>query len=155
MAEMLRQAVDVGMADEPVTAMAGFSEESARTPFDWLSRDAAEVDAYIADPYCGEQHPMTYGFLAGLLELGVEVMEPSGIARIPASLPVMLMTGSEDPASNKGEGVRELERRMRSAGLDVDAIWYPGARHEILNETNRDQVQADLVAWIDRVISAG
>ena len=125
-----------------------------RTPFDWLTRDAAEVDAYVADPYCGEQHPMTYRFLAGLLAMGVEVMDPSGIARIPASLPVLLMTGTEDPASNMGEGVRELERRMRSAGLDVEAIWYVGARHEILNETNRDEVEADLVAWIDRVVSA-
>ena len=150
--EMLKQAVDGGMGNEPVAALAGFSDESARTPFDWLSRDAAEVDAYLADPYCGEQHPITYGFLAGLLEMGVEVMDPSGIAAIPDALPVLLMTGSQDPASNMGEGVRELERRMRAAGLSVEAIWYEGARHEILNETNRDEVEADLVAWIDRVV---
>ena len=152
MIDMLRQVVDGGMGDEPAAALAGFGDGSGRTPFDWLSRDDAEVDAYIADPYCGEQHPVTYGFLGGLLDLGGEVMEPSSLAGIPASLPILLMTGTQDPVSNLSEGVRELERRMVEAGLDVEAIWYEGARHEILNETNRDEVEADLVAWIDRVV---
>ena len=150
--EMLQQAMDAGMADEPVAAMAGFSDETARTPFDWLSRDPDEVDAYLADPFCGENHPMTYAFLFDLLELGVKVMDPSGIAGIPTDLPVLLMTGDQDPASNLGEGVRQLERRMAAAGLQVEAIWYEGARHEILNETNRDEVEADLVDWVDRVV---
>lgn len=152
--EGLNQAVDSGMADEPAAALAGLSDESARTPFDWLSRDAAEVDAYLADRYCGEQHPMTYGFLSAVLGTGLEVMDPSAIARIHAALPILLMTGDQDPASNMGEGVRLLEQRMRTAGLNVEAIWYEGARHEILNETNRTEVEADLLAWIDRVVRA-
>jgi alpha-beta hydrolase superfamily lysophospholipase len=78
-------------------------------------------------------------------------MTPESIARIPSSLPILLMTGEQDPASNMGANVRELEKRMRDAGLSVETIWYPEARHEILNEINRDEVTADLVAWIDRV----
>jgi alpha-beta hydrolase superfamily lysophospholipase len=155
MVQMVQEAADGGMADEPMSALTGFNPdpESARTPFDWLSRDDAEVDAYIADPYCGENHPMTYGFLSEMLSLTMDSMTPEYIARIPSSLPILLMTGEQDPASNMGANVRELEKRMRDAGLSVESIWYPGARHEILNETNRDEVTADLVGWIDRVTS--
>jgi alpha-beta hydrolase superfamily lysophospholipase len=153
MAEMMQQAVDAGMADEPLSALAGFGDATSetRTAFDWLSRDEAEVDAYIADPYCGENHPMTYGFVAGLMTLTNDVMAPTAIARIPTTLPILLLTGEADAASNNGEAVRELEKRMRAAGLRVEAIWYPEARHEILNEINRDEVTADLVGWIDRI----
>ena len=73
------------------------------------------------------------------------------IAQIPARLPILLLTGEADPMSNGGANVRVLEQRMRDAGKRVDAIYYPGARHEVLNETNRDQVERDLLAWIDRV----
>jgi alpha-beta hydrolase superfamily lysophospholipase len=155
MLEMVTQAVDGGMGDEPVSALSGFNADdgSARTPFDWLSRDEAEVDAYIADQYCGENHPMTYGFFAALMTMTLESMTPEAIARIPADLPILLMTGEADPASDMGAGVRELEKRMRDANLSVEALWYPGARHEILNEINRDEVTADLLAWLDRVVS--
>jgi alpha-beta hydrolase superfamily lysophospholipase len=155
MLEMVTQAVDGGMGDEPVSALSGFNADdgSARTPFDWLSRDEAEVDAYIADQYCGENHPMTYGFFAALMTMTLESMTPEAIARIPADLPILLMTGEADPASDMGDGVRELEKRMRDANLSVEALWYPGARHEILNEINRDEVTADLLAWLDRVVS--
>jgi alpha-beta hydrolase superfamily lysophospholipase len=155
MVEMVQQAVDGGMGDEPVSALSGFGADdgSARTPFDWLSRDEAEVDAYIADPYCGENHPMTYGFLAALMTLTLESMTPEAIARIPADMPILLMTGEADAASNMGAGVRELEQRMRDANLSVEALWYPEARHEILNETNRGEVTADLLAWLDRVVA--
>jgi len=152
--EMLGQAVDGGMADDAMPGMSAMSDPSGRTPFDWLSRDAAEVDAYLADPYCGDQHAMTYGFLAAFLEMSAEVMDPSRVASIPGPLPIFLMTGDQDPASNMGEGVRALEQRMRAAGLTVQATWYAGARHEILNETNRNDVEADLLAWIDWVVGA-
>ena len=146
----LQGAVDGGMGDEPVEILGAFNGvfEPARTPFDWLSRDAAEVDLYIADPMCGASHPMTYGFLAAFIAGALDASEPSGIANLPKALPILLMTGESDPASQMAAGVRDVEKRLRDAGLDVEAIYYPDARHEILNETNRDEVHADLVRWV-------
>ena len=149
----LRQAVDAGMADEPLGMLAGMGDvsEPGRTPYDWLSRDEDEVDRYIADPLCGDDFPLTYGWVAASLETIGDAMEPEGIARIPSGLPVLLLTGDADPVSENGARVRELERRLRDAGLDVSAHYYEGARHEVLNETNRDEVHADLLAWLATV----
>jgi alpha-beta hydrolase superfamily lysophospholipase len=151
-AQAIRQAVDSGLADQPFTGLASFNAglEPARTPFDWLSRDPAEVDAYVADPFCGDALPMTHGFVADLMAMAARAMEPAAIAQIPVGLPVLLLTGEADPVSNGGANVRTLEQRLRQAGLAVDAIYYPGARHEVLNEVNRDDVHRDLLGWLDR-----
>jgi alpha-beta hydrolase superfamily lysophospholipase len=153
MAAGIRQAVDAGMADEPLDMLGGFNAgfEPARTTFDWLSRDPDEVDAYVADPLCGDDLPLTYGFVAAMLDTIATVMEAPGIDRIPKDLPVLLLTGEEDPVSGSGVQVRALEKQMRDAGLDITAKYYAGARHEVLNETNRDEVHADLVAWLERI----
>lgn len=152
----IRAAVDGGMADEPLNILDGFSGdgEATRTKFDWLSRDPDEVDKYIADPLCGDDLPLTYGFVAAMLESITVAQQVEGIARVPKRLPVLLITGEEDPVSEKGVQVRQVERLLRDAGLDVTAKYYPGARHELLNETNRDEVHADVVAWLDRATSA-
>jgi alpha-beta hydrolase superfamily lysophospholipase len=151
--EGIRQAVDAGMADQPLDLLGGLNAafEPARTGYDWLSRDPEEVDAYIADPLCGDDVPLTYGYVAAMLETTATAMVPDGIARTPKHMPVLLLTGEVDPASNGAAQVRVLETQLRQAGLDVTAIYYPDARHEVLNETNRDEVHADLVAWLDRV----
>jgi len=156
LATALVAAVDAGMGEEPLAALSGFNAafEPARTPFDWLSRDPAEVDAYIADPFCGDNHPMTYGFVADLLTVAVAAMEPAAVASLPVSTPILLITGGADPVSNAGAGVRALQGRMVDAGLRVDAIFYADARHEVFNETNRDQVTADLIGFLDRVRAA-
>ena len=153
----MRAAVEAGMADEPLDAIAGYnaSDEPTRTRYDWLSRDEDEVDKYIADPLCGDDNPLTYGYVAVLLETIADVMEPDAIARIPKGMPVLLLTGDRDPVSENGAQVRQLERRLRDAGLDVTARYYVGARHEVLNETNRDEVHRDLVEWLDRVSARG
>ena len=155
MAAGVRGMADGGMADEavPMLRMLNESFEPARTPFDWLSRDEAEVDAYLADPACGDDVPVTFGFTADLMDLVVRAMSPDGIASIPDALPVLLLTGEQDPASDMATNVHALERELRDAGLDVEAHYYPDARHEVLNETNRDEVTADLVRWIERVLS--
>lgn len=146
----VQSAVDAGMGDEPLDALA-FEQpfEPVRTKYDWLSRDAAEVDAYIADPLCGDDVPPTYAFIAAMMQLAVDEMQPAAIAGIPRELPVLLVTGERDIASNEAAAVRELESRLRARGLDVDARYYPDARHEVLNELNRDEVTADIVAWLD------
>jgi alpha-beta hydrolase superfamily lysophospholipase len=146
----LRLALDAGLADEPldVTGADAGSFESGRTPYDWLSRDDDEVDRYIADPLCGEDFPLTYGYVAEVLETVIDVMGPGGIARIPQRLPVLILAGDADPVSENGEHVRALEQRLRDAGLAVTSHYYAGARHEVLNETNRDEVHGDLLAWL-------
>ena len=153
----MRAAIEAGMADEPLDVLAGYnaSDEPTRTNYDWLSRDAEEVDKYIADPLCGDENPLTYGYVTALLETIVDVMEAAAIVRIPTCVSVLLLTGECDPVSENGAQVRELDRRLREAGLDVTACYYAGARHEVLNETNRDEVHRDLVDWLDRVTGRG
>ncbi|MEJ8846863.1 lysophospholipase [Variovorax rhizosphaerae] len=122
-----------------------------RTPFDWLSRDPAQVDAYIADPLCGftvTAEGMGSMF-AGLADLAPAAMQ----SRIRADLPVFLFTGDQDPVSNKAQWFYPLVERYREAGLrDVSCHVFGGARHETLNETNREEVFAVLLAWIGRVV---
>jgi alpha-beta hydrolase superfamily lysophospholipase len=154
---LVQEATNAGMADEPLDLLgehnAGF--EPARTTYDWLSRDAEEVEKYVADPWCGSDAPLTYGFVAGMVEKVATVMEPDAIARVPKRLPVLLITGEKDPVSGGGVQVRVLEQRLRDAGLDVTAHYYPDARHELLNETNRDEVHADVTSWLARVLAMG
>jgi alpha-beta hydrolase superfamily lysophospholipase len=151
MAAMIRGAVDGGLGDEPMPMLAAMNEgfEPTRTPYDWLSRDQAEVDAYLADPMCGDDAPPTYGFIAAMMDTAVAAMQPDAIARIPTRVPVLLVTGERDVASSDAANVRVLEARLRAAGLDVDARYYADARHELLNEINRDEVTADIVSWLD------
>jgi alpha-beta hydrolase superfamily lysophospholipase len=155
MTAMIDEALLAGMGEEALDMLGEFNAnfEPARTKYDWLSRDPGEVDKYVADPWCGDDAPLTYGFVASLLEAGATVMEPDALARVPKHLSVLLITGEVDPVSNGAVQVRELETRLREAGLDVTAKYYADARHELLNDVNRDEVQADVVAWLARVIA--
>lgn len=120
----------------------------ARTAFEWLSRDAAEVDKYVVDPLCGFR--CSTALWIELLEAGAELAEPERLARIPKTLPVLLVNGERDPACRGEAGARGLERLYRDTGLgDVTLKVYPEARHELLNDTCRDAVTADLRAWLD------
>jgi len=150
MTAMIRGAVEGGLGDDPMPMLAAMNEgfEPVRTPYDWLSRDPAEVDAYVADPLCGDDAPPTFGFIAQMMDVGVSAMQPDSIAKIPAPLPVLLVTGERDVASNDAAHVRELESRLRARGLDVDARYYADARHELLNEINRDEVTADILEFL-------
>ena len=128
--------------------------EPGRTPFDWLSRDEAEVDKYLADPWCGDRAPLTIDFVLDMMKHGRDTWDPDAEKRIPASLPVLFITGEADPVSEGGATVRELEARYRANGItDVTGLYYPDARHELLNETNRDAVSDDVADWLDRVIA--
>jgi alpha-beta hydrolase superfamily lysophospholipase len=127
------------------------SFEPARTPFDWLSRDTAEVDKYVADPLCGfdSQVQLFIDILDGLSEIA----KPALQARIPKTLPIYIFRGSKDPV---GENIEQLRAAYRAAGLrDVTYKLYPDARHETLNEINRDEVTNDLIAWLNAVVTNG
>jgi alpha-beta hydrolase superfamily lysophospholipase len=154
--EGLQAFVDAGAADEaaPIFGPLNAPFEPARTAFDWLSRDAAEVDAYVLDPMCGDDAPLTIGFVLDMMRNGKQTWDPDNEKLVPSSLPVLLVTGEHDPVSEGGKTVRELEARYRANGVtDVTGIYYPDARHELLNETNRDAVQDDILQWLDRVLA--
>ncbi|MET7763654.1 alpha/beta hydrolase [Streptomyces sp. NPDC005393] len=134
------------------TLFASFNDPyEFRTGFEWLSRDAAEVAAYAADERCG------FAFSAGLALDWVravrKINDPHQQARIPAALPVHLAVGTEDPCNQRMTLVYELLEDFRYIGTQ-ELSWkgYHGARHEILNETNRDEVQEDLLAWLKQRI---
>ena len=119
-----------------------------RTEFDWLSRDAAEVDAYVADPRCGEV--FTSGFYADLLGGLGPINDPRRVAAVRRDLPILLLSGDQDPVGDAGKGPNAVAQQYRESGVvDVRCHLYPGARHEIFNETNRDEVTADLLRWLD------
>ncbi|NLD52134.1 MAG: alpha/beta hydrolase [Clostridiales bacterium] len=122
----------------------------ARTDYDWLSRDEKEVDKYIADPLCG--FPFTAGGYRDLFEGLRDLTLVHRLQHVPKDLPVLLISGENDPVGGKkGELVNKVAAQYRSAGLqDVQVKLYEGARHELFNEINRDQVQADLLAWLKR-----
>ena len=118
-----------------------------RTPQDWLSRDPAEVDLYLQDPYCGFicTTQLWSDFVNGL----VNINDIENVDKIPKHIPFGLFSGDEDPVGDFGKGVRNLANRLASVGVkDVGLKLYPGGRHEIVNETNRDEEWFDLRSWV-------
>jgi alpha-beta hydrolase superfamily lysophospholipase len=137
------------MRDESAAAVLAANNapfEPARTPFDWLSRDAAEVDAYIADPYCGDNNPISFGYLIDVFD----IVAPTVTELSKIECPVLVIAGDQDPAAGMGAFASGMAEALRDAGRRADLNLYEGARHELLNETNRDEITADLVEWILR-----
>ena len=120
-----------------------------RTSADWLSRDNAEVDAFVADPLCGNLCSVGfYRDLAGGLK---KIHQNEAFGRIPAELPVYVFSGSADPVGDMGLSVTELVNIYRKIGIkDLEFVLYPDARHETLNETNREEVTANLLSWLNK-----
>jgi alpha-beta hydrolase superfamily lysophospholipase len=127
--------------------------EPGRTPFDWLSRDEAEVDAYLADPLCG--FPLTEASMQSMFTLLAGAAIDPRLGAALAALPVLVMSGEVDPVVGPGQAfARVLVDGWRNAGLTrIDHRVYPGARHELFNETCRDQVTGDLIAWMDTAMT--
>jgi alpha-beta hydrolase superfamily lysophospholipase len=125
--------------------------EPARTPADWLSRDSAIVDAFMNDPLCFPQlQPASF---ASFLAAAPRLSDPGDLGRIRAALPIYLFAGSEDPVGQQLEGVAVLIERYRKAGVrDISHDFYPGGRHEMLNEINRDEVMTRLLGWISQML---
>jgi alpha-beta hydrolase superfamily lysophospholipase len=126
----------------------------ARTAFDWLSRDEAEVDKYVGDPLCGFDcsTQLWVDFLDGI----ADALNPAHKKRVRPDLPVYILAGSRDPVAANGRGAEALAAAYRAAGLtDVTCRLYPDARHELLNETNRDEVTRDLLEWLESAVGTG
>jgi len=123
-----------------------------RTESDWLSRDEAEVDKYVADPLCG--FTVSDASTASLGEAGIAFSTPDAISKVRKDLPLYIFSGDLDPVGLNGELVRLVAERYRDAGIrEIDLKLYKNARHEVFNETNRDEVTADFVTWAQK--SAG
>ncbi|MBC8998448.1 alpha/beta hydrolase [Pseudomonas sp. N40(2020)] len=121
-----------------------------RTPFDWLSRDPAEVDQYAADPLCGFRctNQLWIDLLGGLQQIS----KASTLAQIAPGLPLLVIGGECDPVS-EGKRLTDLANALRTAGSqNLQLKIYPQARHELFNETNRDEVITDVLAWIDQAL---
>ncbi|MGB8224357.1 MAG: lysophospholipase [Polyangiales bacterium] len=125
----------------------------ARTEFDWLSRDPDEVDKYVADPLMG--FPMSTQAWLDLLNALDRISNPSNVAKVPKSMPLYLFAGDRDAVGDFGKGMKRLyDAYKRAAIFDVRLKLYPGARHETLNETNRQEVTRDFIAWCDEITAA-
>lgn len=122
------------------------------TGFEWLSRDAAEVQKYVDDPFCG--HSFSNGFVADLFKGGKVMWSPEEEAKIPKDLPIFMIAGEKDPAGGFTAAVKQLIQRYEGQGLtQMNYKFYPDARHEVLNETNLDEVQQDVLDWMDELLS--
>jgi alpha-beta hydrolase superfamily lysophospholipase len=120
-----------------------------RTRFDWLSRDTAEVDKYVADPLCG--FSLTTQSWCDFLDGRKSQSARDHFARVPRELPVRLIAGTKDPVGSNGRGPRRLMEAYLAAGLaDVTLRLYDDARHELVNETNRGEVTDELIAWLQQ-----
>ncbi len=147
MGPLLQGFADAGMRDHPADELLRGNNapfEPGRTSFDWLSRDDEEVDRYIADPLCGDDHPLTYGYFIDLFE----VVAPAHDLLAAISCPVLVIAGDQDPAAGMGVNPTKLAEALAVDGVPTELHLYEGARHELLNETNRDEVTADLVTWL-------
>lgn len=118
-----------------------------RTNVDWLSKDEDIVEKYILDEKCG--FTFTVNGFKGLFELIYRLLDPKNLEGIPKKIPVFLVSGEEDPVGNYSEGVIEAKNSLIKAGLEnVSMKLYRGDRHEILNETDRETVYADISEWL-------
>ena len=142
------QSVPVGVA--PMKLMnAPF--EPARTPFDWLSRDSAEVDAFIADPLCFPA--LKPSSMESFLDAFPRLADAREIRKVRSDLPIYIFAGSSDPVGQSLEGVRALEKRYRGAGMtSISHDYYEGGRHEMLHELNRFDVITNLLVWLSSVV---
>ncbi len=117
-----------------------------RTAFDWLSRNESEVDKYVADPLCGADSScrLWFDLTGGLLE----VTSTKALHKICADLPILITGGSADPVGGQAGLTRLAQKYEKSGHLKTSLKIYPQARHEMFNETNRDEFSHDLTQWL-------
>ena len=127
--------------------------EHPRTTYDWLTRDAKIVDAYIAHPLCG--FTASAGLLRDMMK-GISFIEQSvNLNAMRKDLPVFFIAGGDDPVGSYGKGVQKAVNAFRKAGMtDVSVRLYPLCRHEILNEINKEEVYEDVAQWIESKVYA-
>lgn len=122
-----------------------------RTVMDWLTKDEKIVDAYIQDPLCG--FTFTVNGFQTIFELVSRLYKSDNLEKIPKELPILFMSGADDPVGDYGKGVNKACRSLVDAGMKrVQMKLYNDDRHEILNETDRAKIYEDIYIWILSVI---
>ena len=120
-----------------------------RTSADWISRVEEEVDRYLADPLC--QISPTVGLYRDMLGGLQEIAAPKSLARMDPGTPVAFFSGEADPVGSNGKGVRKVYAMFQRAGCrDLELHLYPGGRHELLHEEDRDEVCRDMLVWLEK-----
>ena len=123
-----------------------------RTPHDWLNRDQAEVDKYRADERCMFTFTLNayYSMFTGILRL----YDPDFLNRMPKDLPLLFLAGDADPVGEQSKGVQRAIDSLKAVGVqNITQKFYPGARHELLVEINRQEVFADIGSWLDQQLT--
>ncbi len=124
--------------------------EHPRTDYDWISRDKRVVDAYMDDPLC--QHLVTAGLARDLLEGILFIQQDENLKMMNKDLPILFISGGDDPVGSFGEGVRRTVESFDEIGMEsVEVKIYPLCRHELLNEINRQEVYEDIIIWIKKL----
>lgn len=128
--------------------------ENPVNKFAWLSTVDQVCREYAADENCGFAFTAAgyHDLFTGLSQ----VSSPQWAQRVPKGLPLFLVAGDRDPVGNYGKGVRQVADALKEAGCrEVELKLYPGKRHELLNESNREEVFADLLRWLESRLPAG
>jgi alpha-beta hydrolase superfamily lysophospholipase len=121
------------------------------TGSEWQTSDPEEIRLFQSDPLCGKpfSNSMSYSVLNGFHDLWLTENE----ARIPVDLPILIIAGTEDPVGAKTATIQQLiSRYMQRGQLALEYRFYPGGRHEILNEAEKDRVHRDIGHWLSQVL---
>lgn len=121
----------------------------ARTKADWITSDQQQLESYVSDPLCS--FTFTVNAYHSMFSGMINMQRKESVYMIPKTLPILFVSGAEDPVGNFGKGVRKIYEKYRAAGIrDVSLRLYQGDRHEILNETDRQEVYEELLQWFEK-----
>lgn len=126
----------------------GFDMTGEKPEDSWLTKDVDIVKAYYNEPRC--TYMFTVNGYKGLFEAANFSCNPENAAKIPKKLPLFIVSGEQDPVGGLGKGVKQVYDMYKAAGmLDLTYKLYENDRHEILNETDKQMVFNDLLAWMN------
>jgi len=144
-ASELMQKLVFGAANKPY-------DGDGATGFEWLTRDEAQMQAYIEDEDCG--FVLSAGSLRDMYAGMRQTQVAPNLDKIPKALPIYVFAGVEDPVNGEQQDIFRMLQAFNSRGLlAVESKWYAGARHEVFNETNGEEVINDLITWLDKTLS--
>ena len=130
--------------------LATLGMKDKKTDKDWLSYNEENVKTFLDDPLCGND--MKLGAIRDIVSLTNSACSTAWASRLPFDLPILIISGAKDPIGFNGKGIIMVSDNLEDAGFEPKVIMYPGSRHEILNEENRENVYKDVLSWINDVL---